>query len=163
MPQTINQSTASGNVGVSSYGGLYENSAGSTITVTTAGTYYGWTTATVGTVAGTGFVTADVANATADNLTIGTSGAGTYLVTLSVCYSGTANSTAVGAIHVDGVPQTNITLRRKLGTGGDVGSASATGILKLEVGNVVDLRFTADGNGDTVVVQRVNLAIARIG
>jgi len=59
MPQTINQSTASGNVGVSSYGGLYENSAGSTITVTTAGTYYGWTTATVGTVAGTGFVTAD--------------------------------------------------------------------------------------------------------
>lgn len=163
MPVTINQTTALGNVGPPSYGQLYEDGAGSTITVTTAGTFYGWTTASAGLTAGAGFVVADTSNATADRLTVGSSGAGTYLVTFSVSYSGTANRTAHWTIFKDGVAQGNVSFERKLGTGGDVGSGSCQGMLALVSGNYLDARVTSDNNGDLVVVNHASLTINRVG
>lgn len=146
------------------YGGLYENSVGSAITVTTAGTYYGWKSATAGTLSGAGYVTADVANVTADNLTIGASGAGVYFVTLNVSYSNNQdNRTVEGAIFKGSTEQLNIEWKRKAAVGADLGSVSASGFLTLAAGDTISFRLTSSTNGDIVTVRVVNLTIHRIG
>ena len=146
-----------------SYGGLYENSGGSAITVTTAGTYYGWTTATAGTVAGAGYVTADVADATGDNLLIGASGAGTYFVALACSYSTNQdNRTVEGAVFKNTSEALNIEWKRKAAVSGDIGSVSAQGFLALAAGDKVSFRLTSSTNGDVVTVKVVNLTIHRV-
>ena len=147
---------------LSSYGGMYETGATTVIDVAAAGTYYGWVSATTGLVSGAGYVTFDD-NATADRLTIGTSGGGVYAVTANVAYSGTANSTAICSVHVGGTRQEKCSLKRKLGAAGDVGSAGLTCNLSLAATNYLDLRCTADTNGDDVTIQEANLHIHRIG
>jgi hypothetical protein len=147
---------------VASYGFLYEdNDSGSTITVTTAGTYYGWTTATEGEVAGAGYVTSDVADGTADHLTIGANGAGIYHVSFSVSFGGTGGAVVEVAIFVNGA-ETSVEFLRTLGVAGDTGSAGAVGILDLSASDEVSVRFTSDDNGDDVDVYRCQLLIHRI-
>ena len=147
----------------SSYGELYEdNDSGSTISVTYLDVYYGWTTATAGEVSGSGYVTADVADSTADNLTIGASGAGTYLCSAYTSFGGSNSAVVKAYAFINGV-QTSLGYERKLGaTGSDVGSASFVGFLDLAASDYVDLRFTSDGNGDSVYVYRCRLILHRM-
>ena len=146
-----------------SYGYLYEdNDTGSTITVTYLGVYYGWTTATSGHVAGAGYVTADVADGTADHLTIGASGAGKYVAQAFMSFSGENSAEVEAAIFVNGA-ESEIEFQRKLGaTGADIGSGSCGGILDLSASDEVSFRVTSDGNGDDVNVYRCQLCIHRI-
>lgn len=145
-----------------SYGYLYEdNDSGSVITCTYAGVYYGWVTATEGFVAGAGLVTSDVADGTADHLTIGASGGGKYIVSLNVAFSGANDAEVEGALFVDGV-ETEIEFQRVLSSTGDIGSASCSGILDLSNTEELSFRLTSDGNGDTVTIYRCQLVIHRI-
>jgi len=146
-----------------SYGYLYEdNDSGSVITVTYADVYYGWTTATQGYVAGAGLVTADVADGTADHLTIGASGDGKYIAALNVSFSGASNSEVEGAIFVDGV-ETEIEFRTQLNaTGTDIVPSACSGILDLSKTEEVSFRIAADGNGDDITIYRCQLWINRI-
>jgi len=147
--------------GPPSFGELYEDNdpTGSSITVTTAGTYYQWVTTTVGESAGSGLV---VASATTDDLTVGASGAGKYLVVWSATISANTNATVHGAAHVGG----SISSKSKSGVhGGNAGDRTHLGsscIATLAASDAVDLRFTSDTNGDVVVVYHANLSIHRI-
>lgn len=135
------------------------NDVGSSITVTTAGTYYGWTTASDGNSEKLVFSS----DATADRLTVLVGGAGTYSADGTFSFSGTGNATIQGAIHVDGVINDNCKFRRKIGVGGDTGNASLprTNIVLAE-GQYVDMRFTSDGNGDDLTIYNGNINLRRI-
>jgi hypothetical protein len=140
------------------YGNLYEYSSANSITVTTLGTYYGWTTAAA-VVSG---MTADLADATGDNLVADT--AGKYSVQGSFSFGATANSTIQGAIHVDGaIASDSPRFVRKIGSGGDTGSASIGGILTLAAAEEVSMRFTSDGNGDVISIDEFSLTLVRVG
>jgi hypothetical protein len=142
------------------FGSLYENtgSPGTEIDVATAGNYYGWVSATAGSLNG---ITADTADATADHLTIAT--AGDYYVSISLQFSGTAVAIIECALFVDGVENVQIEIYRKLGTAGDVGSASAAGTLSLSASDELSIRCTSDSNGDDVDVWAANLSVVGIG
>lgn len=172
----------------------------STITVTTAGTYYPWITSALDadcsgsgapwpccTGSGTGTcdaaqvltgVTADSgANATCTALDdpyacctgsgTGTCGdllivtaAGDWSVSISMSYSGTNSSRATCCAFVnDAAPTGGPCFVRKLGTGGDVGSASSTSVIALAAGDEIDLRCTADGNGHTIDIWTAHLVV----
>jgi len=75
---------------------------------------------------------------------------GTYFVGVQTSFAGSTNSTINGAIFVDGVIQDGIRFRRKLGTGGDVGSASALGLIAV-TGAPVDLDFRVKRDAGTGV------------
>jgi hypothetical protein len=151
---------ATANLGTA-YGSMYEdNDSGSSITVTTAGTFYGWTTATTGEVDGT-HVTF-TGDATADRMTVATSGIGKYLVNAQISFGGTLSATVQCSIFKDGTELPNCSFTRKLGTGGDVGSASITGFVDVTSAGYLDLRFTSDGNGDSVDIYKCSLNIHRI-
>jgi hypothetical protein len=82
-----------------------------------------------------------------NNITV--SEAGVYFAVCSICFSGSANATFDVRGFVNGVP-TDMYLSRKLGAGGDVGSATVQGIVTLGPGDVMDIRqSTADGNAFT--------------
>jgi hypothetical protein len=156
----ITQSQIS-DLATASYGYLYEdNETGSTITCTYADTYYGWVTATEGEVSGSGTVTSDTSDGTADHLTIGASGAGKYVVNACATYSGPSAAEISGTVHVNGVG-TALEFMTKMAGLGDKVSGSSCGILDLSANDEVSLRFASDGNGDAVVVYHVQLAIHR--
>lgn len=147
---------------IPSYCDIYEsNAGGSTITVVTAGTYYGWTTATESICAGATF--ADfTGDATADRITIGASGGGTYLVNASVSFSAGNTDQTKGAIHLGGALQTMCEFDRTMGAAASVGSAGISCLLTLASTNYIDLRFTSNTNGDALVVYKTNLSVVKV-
>ncbi len=146
------------NVWVPSYGSLYENGAGTGITVTTAGTYYQWVSTTVGEEAGAGYV---VGSTSSDDLTVGANGAGKYRVTFTVSLSAPTDALVKGALHKNG----SLTVARaqtKLDNGTDIIDMTGGGIVTLASTDTIDLRFTSDNNGDVVTVYNVSVIIQRI-
>jgi len=144
---------------VVSAGELYETDGdgANTITVTTAGTYYGWTTAVAGILDN---MTADVADAAGANLVVLVGGAGVYTLHIQADFSGTNGAVIKCRIFDTGV-STNIGFTRKIGTGGDVGSANALGYYDAEDGDEFSLRCTSDGSGDILNVWDFRLVAAR--
>lgn len=140
-------------------GEMYEyNASGTTsnITVTSSGSFYGWTTATEGVTSGVTFND----NSTADRLTVST--AGDYQVNASVSFGTSTNNTIVeAAVFKNGTKIDYLTFRRKLSSG-DLGVAAITGIITLAASDYLDLRFTSDGNGDVVEVEIINLNINQV-
>lgn len=88
-------------------------------------------------------ITPDYAN---DRITISKNG--TYFAGLFPCFSGTNLAVIEGAVYVDGVRQETVRFRRKLGTGGDVGSAGSLGTF-LVTGSPVDVEFWARADSGT--------------
>lgn len=141
-----------------SYGELY-NTTG-TVTVTTLGTYYGFTNALAGEVAGTGYVTF-TDNATSDRLTVGDNGAGKYKVTIETSFSTSAADDITGHLFVNDSQNTKVKFTRTTSLNAK-GSASATGIITLAANQYVDVRFTAGKNGTVITFDVLNLNIIRI-
>lgn len=148
---------------VNSYGWLYEdNDAGTAITLTSAGTYYGWKSATEGEVAGAGYVTSDVADVTADHLTIGASGAGYYEVTVAASFLIASGSTIKGYLFNTGV-RINVGFEQENQNAGSViHSCSASGILSLSNTDELSMRFTSDKGSDSITVYRAHISIRRL-
>ena len=148
------------------YGYLYEdNDSGSVISITYLGVYYGWVTATEGYVDGGGYVTADVADGTADHLTIasppGGTGAGKYTASLAVSLEGEVSAEIEGALFVNGV-ESEIELQLKMANPAAVASSACFGILDLSLADEVSFRVTSDGNGHEVTIYRCQLVLNRI-
>jgi len=141
------------------YGVLYEDSAGTDITLTTANDFYQWVSSTEGLSSGVAFVVPSTAN---DNIAIGASGEGVYLVCISSSFAGSNNSNIHGVVFKNGVRQGNIEFHRKLG-GTDVGDGAAFGLIALSSGDTIDIRFSSDTSSTTLTVQHVQLVIVRIG
>lgn len=88
---------------------------------------------------------------------------GVYLVTAQVSFSGTLNTTFTVHVRIDGVEQDE-GLHRKMGTGGDVGSASLMAIISLSEGNVLTLYVQSDaGGGASMTPVDAQFMITRIG
>jgi hypothetical protein len=73
---------------------------------------------------------------------------GTYFVGLFPCFSGSNSAVIEGAAYVDGVRQETVRFRRKLGVGGDVGSAGALGTFTV-TGTPVYVEFYAKADTGT--------------
>ena len=143
-------------VAAAAYGELYEDGGSTAIMVTTAGTYYQWASAAVGT------QLLNTGSAVTDNITVGTGGPGVYLVNASISFTATNNSITTWAVFKNGSRLANITQGRKVSTSGEVGSISLNGLVSLAATDTIDLRATSNNNGDTVTPVQVNLSITRI-
>lgn len=90
-----------------------------------------------------------------DTITVGQDG--TYLINMSLSFSGVNNATYEVGVAVNGTVQSDIVASRKLGISGDVGTTTVTGILNLSSGDVVDVRMK--GTGATATIQYSNVVI----
>jgi hypothetical protein len=97
-------------------------------------------------------MTADAAN---DQIVVGQDGY--YKVAFQISFSGTLSSTWDAVLRVAGVQQPNVHFRRKLGTGGDIGSASAVGVIQASAGDALDIVITPDGNGNSMTAENAQL------
>lgn len=88
--------------------------------------------------------------------------AGDYKVSFAASFSGTNSATITCRAYLDGVAQPQCSLTRKLGTGGDVGSASFQGIITATAGQVLDVRVTAAGNSKDFIPAEMSLSAVRV-
>lgn len=143
------------------YGSLYEdNETGSAVTVTTAGTYYGWVTATAD---GFNMMTLDVGSATADKMTVDAGGNGVFLVQFSISFYNTNNNVLTHfAVFKNGTRTANIIAEAEPTNANAEQNISASGIISLAVGDYIDLRVTADNNGEVITIKHCSLTATRI-
>lgn len=104
--------------------------------------------------------TADAAN---DKVTVTTTG--TYHATISCSFTATgSNVNWFGALFVDGVEQSNCHFERKIGTGGDYGSATVSGLINVTATKDVDFRVRHDdGTAKDLTVRYCNLMVHLVG
>ncbi len=95
----------------------------------------------------------------AHTMTIGSAGAGTYRITVAATVTGNNNSIKIVRVFINGLPVPGLVNRFRLSPSMDMGPLVINGLRQLNPGDVVDVRFTADGNGDTVIVLNCTLAI----
>lgn len=133
------------------------NESGTNISIVDAGTFYGWVSAVAGF---TGGGITFVENSTADRLVTGDRAAGLYRVTVSTSFSGSANSEIEGSIFQNGVELTKMHFDMKLGAL-DLKSASMTGMIEVEEGDYIDLRFKSDNAPMTLSLIHVNVNMSR--
>jgi hypothetical protein len=126
------------------YANIYAQSGVTAQTITTGGVYEKFTGFTTnGAASG---MTADAAN---DKLTIPK--AGIYLMMFQVSFSGTGGSIVKFQIRWNGIEQNQLRCTRKLGTGGDAGSASIMGIVDAPTASTdLEIWFTTDDDGDSI-------------
>ena len=124
------------------YGEIYNNSTGTAVVVLSTG----WQKVTgsfQGETLSSDNVVPDYAN---DRITL--NHVGTFFVGLQTSFSGSTSAVIEAAVYLDGVRQESVRFRRKLGTGGDVGSASAIGIVQV-TGTAMNLELYARADTGT--------------
>ena len=146
----------------SAFGSLYENTeAGTSLTITTANTYYGWISASAD---GYKYMTLDTSNATADRMTVDAGGDGDYFISFNASFF-TANNNVLThfAVFKNGTITNNV-IGEHLCTNANVEQQiSGSGILTGLVANdYLDLRITADNNGEVITLKHVSLTAVRI-
>ena len=131
---------------------IFVRGASTSQSITTGGTFEKLTAFTTD-----GISNAMTAAAASDKITATT--AGVYMVCFQVSFSGTVSSTVQFVVKWNGVEQDQIKCTRKLGTGGDVGSASMMGLVDVtSVPTDIEVWFTTDGDGDSITVEDAQLA-----
>ena len=145
---TVNAEFTSNN----SFGELYDPSTVISTATTNYYTLSGWTAGAYN-------------EATLDtDSTILVAQAGTYRINFSMSFTHATVSTVVHICafnSTDNTEFTNIETERKIGTGGDVGSVSGTGLVVLSANDKVCLRAKADKTGN-LTVSHGNFNITRI-
>jgi hypothetical protein len=137
------------------YGELYVHDGVTAMVVTNAGTYYTLAPAfTAGSSLGTTLATSS------NSITVLKKGMYQYNGSLS--FSGTGNSTIECAAFTNGTEAINSDFKRKIGSGGDVGSAAKAAMLNLNAGDYVQMKITADSNGDSITIQQANFSLRLI-
>lgn len=111
----------------------------------------------------TGFTEGESNNVTVSgtNGTMTVVKAGKYLINVSVSFSGTDNILFTGHIFKDGTQVDKIGATRKLGSTGDIGSVSFSGILSLVADEVLTLQITSDMVA-YFAVEHINWNISRL-
>lgn len=96
-----------------------------------------------------------------DNLTIQVNG--TYKISASISFSGKANNEYHIAMGIDGTRDINCHAERKIGTGGDVGSAAFTCIKPLNESHVISLMVENTDSSTAPQIHDINFNLLRIG
>lgn len=138
---------------------MEHGSPGNTITVTTAGTYYPWTSGHVDILVGG--MAADIDDAIADHLTVPRNSA--YLVVVSSSFAATGGAVVECDLFFNGV-LSDFGFIRKMGTGGlaDIGVVSSSGVTQLAPLTEISYRCTSDDNGDQVVIYHLHVSALEI-
>ncbi len=97
-----------------------------------------------------------------DSITIGAGHDGLYLALTQFTFSGTLNTTFEFHLAVDGVETPGGGCKRKLGTGGDVGSCSFPCLIALVSGEEVTVQVEADGAGKDFDLVHGQLVLVRL-
>lgn len=90
---------------------------------------------------------------------------GVYAIDFSISFSGGGSDLYGVTVLKNNVPQNNLYIHRKLGASGDVGNAGGTGILTLNVGDIVNLAIedeAAPAGADDATIDMANLRIEKI-
>jgi hypothetical protein len=103
-----------------------------------------------------------VADATNNRLEVGALGDGTYLVLGQFSFSGSLSTTFTLKAAINGTENNAVSCKRKLGTGGDVGSCSFVGLLTLAEGDYVTTRIVADAALKTFTPVEASLVVRRL-
>jgi hypothetical protein len=148
------------NHAMDSYCSLYEeNEGGTTIDVTVAGTYVQWTTSTVNLESATPSELCD-ADTTTDRITIGTNGAGIYMINTALSVAPSAASPQIDfAVFKNGTRVSACT--------GDFDTADRERgaipcQLSLAVSDYIDVRLTSSNNAQDPVVHHLTFNAQRI-
>ncbi|MBC8479005.1 MAG: hypothetical protein H8D46_00960 [FCB group bacterium] len=136
---------------------VYGEMTGITGTPSVTTTFTGWSLASAGDLSGVSYVNDDT---NGDYLDVGNN-SGTYLVSVSMAFSGSNNVVLTGSIFVNSTEETSISFVRSLGANNDNGSASASGIITVSANDQIRLKFKAGGN-TTVTVKVINVSIVKI-
>jgi hypothetical protein len=86
---------------------------------------------------------------------------GVYMISYSTSFSATNNFTVYSSVFKGGTELTNIGFERKIGIGGDVGSAAASGMVTLTIGDIISVRIKGS-NTNTVTFKKINLSVYKI-
>lgn len=142
--------------GTATYGELYITMNTTAQTLTLDNTYYVWNTAwNLGESAG---VTQSAVNGTLSPVS-----AGGYNVFGSISFSGTGTESYEICLFIDGVEHQGIELVRALGTGGDIGSTSLSGVVTLTANQVLDLRVKSiTGAGNDIIFREANFSVSAV-
>lgn len=167
--QLINNATV---LSIDQIGQLYEaaelyekNSFGSAVTISlpNSSSFYGWINATEGETFGE--TSTDITNSTADQIIVGEDGL--YELEISASFGGSNNAQIIASVFHTPLGGTAIETRigflRKLGSNGDLGSASTHGLLRLEAGDALDLRFSSTSNGEEIDIFTLNFIVNKVG
>ena len=102
----------------------------------------------------------DTINSTSSRITVNSSG--NYQIDISCSFAGDNNHTVNGSLFTNDDKCSRISFYQNLSSN-DAVSASASGILSLQEGDFVDLRFKSSKNNKDISLQVVNLRITKIG
>jgi hypothetical protein len=120
-----------------------------TLQLPTAGTFYSLSGLAVGQLSGV------TANATA--LVISKSGV--YSIDETASWGGTPSAVYYAHVFVNGVAIENFGVRKRLNTNGDMMTSGMSGMLNLNAGDVMTIRFTSDNNNSCMAIQYLNLRV----
>ena len=137
------------------YCNLYADDVTLTTALTTSGTWYKLTDLT-GLNSSAHFDTLDGSRILVKSLS------GVYLVNFGTSFNGDANQTYHVALYKNSAKVPNVSMERKIGTGNDVGSASAVGLVTLAVGDTLDLRASAGANSLEININHLGFALFRL-
>ena len=93
---------------------------------------------------------------------------GIYEIDMSISFSGQLSKTFVFEIYKDDTSAsptptaTGFKMARKLGTSGDVGSASLSGLVSLAAGDSVMIYVSSTDGGNTITVHQSQLKVAQV-
>ena len=87
--------------------------------------------------------------------------AGDYMVICSVSFSGELSKTFNVTIYKN-TTSTNLTLERKLGTSGDIGSAGVSGIVTCVANDEISLYHSSTDGGTSFKVTDAQLSVVRL-
>jgi hypothetical protein len=107
-----------------------------------------------------GLVNGVVVDSTTDN-DITVPSAGIYEVQASISFNGTLSRTFLITIYKNG-SSTDLTMERKLGTGGDVGSCSLVGLIQCAASDVIELYQSSSDGGTDMTVREAQLVVKKI-
>jgi hypothetical protein len=126
-------------------------------------TYYGWTTATGG--SNTNGVTYELDDPVADKIIVDE--AGLYRIVVSSSFRGTNNNQVAGTIfHTPNggtATDTRIMFMAKLSSNGDIVSGVSQGVLEMEAGDAIDLRFSSTMSSNSIGIFLMNITVMKVG
>lgn len=122
-------------------------------------TYELWGNASSGKQGPLDLIIGDAPNA---RMVVAENGKATYNILVSSQFGATKPSLVTATILLNDVVQSNLTMYREIGTPNDVGSGTITGVLDLEVGDVLTLAYKTDAVNNDIVLFHVNVSISSI-
>ena len=143
--------------GLTQYGGISVNGGVAATTINTQNVWEQFL----------GFTTNDSSQGatpdhTNDHITVGQTGI--YLINIAASFSGGINATYEVEVKKNNgtVDITNVHIERKLSAGGDIGSASPSGIVSLTAADTIELWVRNTTNTDDVTIKDASMTIVRI-